>query len=91
MTTLTVTSRGQVTLRKDVLRHLGIQPGDRLQVDLLPNGRAELKADQPRGSWSDLRNFLADKTNGARLSIDEINEVIAEAGSAAGLSGTADQ
>ncbi|MEA0672209.1 AbrB/MazE/SpoVT family DNA-binding domain-containing protein, partial [Xanthomonas campestris] len=29
MTTLTVTARGQVTFRKDVLQHLGIRPGDK--------------------------------------------------------------
>ncbi|MEI6002898.1 AbrB/MazE/SpoVT family DNA-binding domain-containing protein, partial [Paraburkholderia bengalensis] len=28
MSTLTVTSRGQVTFRKEVLQHLGIQPGE---------------------------------------------------------------
>ena len=32
MTTLTVTARGQVTFRKDVLQHLGIKPGDKLFV-----------------------------------------------------------
>lgn len=84
MATLTVTGRGQVTFRKDVLKHLGIQPGDRIRLDLLPDGRAELKADRPQGSWRTLRGFLKGKTNGARLSIEEINEAIAEAGASAG-------
>ena len=83
MTTLTVTARGQVTFRKNVLNHLGIQPGDRIRVDLLPDGRAELRADAPQGSWDELRNFFAGKTNGARLSIEDINNAIAEAGAAA--------
>ena len=39
MTTLTVTARGQVTFRKDVLQHLGIRPGDKIELDLLPDGR----------------------------------------------------
>ncbi|TSA14994.1 MAG: AbrB/MazE/SpoVT family DNA-binding domain-containing protein, partial [Comamonadaceae bacterium] len=38
MTTLTVTARGQVTFRRDVLRHLGIQPGQKIELDLLPDG-----------------------------------------------------
>jgi bifunctional DNA-binding transcriptional regulator/antitoxin component of YhaV-PrlF toxin-antitoxin module len=84
MTILSVTTRGQVTFRKDVLKHLGIQPGGRIRLDLLPDGRAELKAEQPRGSWRALKQFLAGKTNGAKLSIEEINEAIAEAGAAAG-------
>ena len=87
MTTLSVTTRGQVTFRKDVLKHLGIQPGGKIRLDLLPDGKAELKADQPKGSWDDLRNFLAGKGNGVRLTIEEINEAIAEAGAAAGMAG----
>ena len=29
MSTLTVTAKGQVTLRKDILKHLGVQPGEK--------------------------------------------------------------
>jgi bifunctional DNA-binding transcriptional regulator/antitoxin component of YhaV-PrlF toxin-antitoxin module len=85
MTTLTVTTRGQVTFRKDVLKHLGIRPGDKIHLDLLPDGRAELKAERPQGSWRDLQSVLENKTNGARLSIEEIDDAIAQAGAAAGL------
>jgi antitoxin PrlF len=42
--TLTVTAKGQITLRKSVLEHLGIGPGDKLEIDLLPAGRIEAKA-----------------------------------------------
>ena len=85
MTILTVTTRGQVTFRKDVLHHLGIQPGDKIRLDLLPNGRAELKAARPSGSWRDLSGVLKGKGNGARLSIEELGDAIAEAGAAAGI------
>lgn len=88
MTTLTVTARGQITFKKDVLKHLGIQPGGKIHLDLLPDGRAELKAERPQGSWRDLRDLLKGKTNGARLSIEEISKAIAEAGAAAGLGRT---
>lgn len=88
MTTLTVTARGQVTFRKDVLKHLGIRPGDRIHLDLLPDGRAELKAERPQGEWRDLQVVLKGKTNGARLSIGEIGEAIGEAGAVAGLGQT---
>jgi bifunctional DNA-binding transcriptional regulator/antitoxin component of YhaV-PrlF toxin-antitoxin module len=84
MTTLTVTARGQVTFRKDVLQHLGIKPGEKIELDLLPDGRAELKASRPKGSFRDLYGFLKGKTNGQVLTIEEINEAIAEAGAAAG-------
>ena len=84
MTLLTVTARGQVTFRKDVLKHLGIRPGDKIRLELLPDGRAELKAERPQGSWQTLRGLLKGRTSGARLSIEEINETIAEAGKIAG-------
>ena len=44
MSTLTVTAKGQVTLRKDLLKHLGVQPGEKIMVDKLPDGRIEIKA-----------------------------------------------
>jgi hypothetical protein len=47
---------------------------------LLPDGREELKAERPQGSWRDLRGVLKGKTNGRRLSIEEINEAVTEAG-----------
>lgn len=87
MTTLTVTSRGQVTFRKDVLKHLGIGPGGKVHLDLLPDGRAELRADRPKGSWSELGGLLKGKGNRARLSIEELNEAIANEGAKAGMKG----
>jgi bifunctional DNA-binding transcriptional regulator/antitoxin component of YhaV-PrlF toxin-antitoxin module len=39
MSTLTVTAKGQVTLRKDLLEHLGVRPGEKIAVDKLPDGR----------------------------------------------------
>ena len=47
MSTLAVTAKGQVTLRKDLLQHLGINPGEKIIVDKLPGGRLEMKAARP--------------------------------------------
>ena len=85
MATLTETARGEVTLRGEVLRYLRVRPGDNVTLDLLPDGRAELKAERHKHSWHDMAGFLEGKTNGAKLSTDEIGEAIAEAGAAAGL------
>jgi bifunctional DNA-binding transcriptional regulator/antitoxin component of YhaV-PrlF toxin-antitoxin module len=87
MATLSVTARGQVTFRKEVLRHLGIKPGERLEVDLLPGGKATLRAAGKKGRIGDLAGILKGKTNGARLTIEEINDAIAEAGAEAGRAG----
>ncbi len=76
MSTLTITAKGQVTLRKDLLKHLGVQPGEKITVDKRPDGRIEVKAARPTGNISDVFNFLKRK-NGPSLSIDEMNEVAA--------------
>jgi len=77
MSTLTVTAKGQVTLRKDVLEHLGIQPGEKVSVEKLPNGRIEVKAARPTGKISDAFGFLKRK-DGPSLSIEEMNKIIAD-------------
>lgn len=77
MTTLTVTARGQVTFRKDVLQHLGIRPGDKIELDLLPDGRAVLKAARPAGTIASFVGLLAGKSQ-KLASIEEINEAAAQ-------------
>ncbi|MBK6729308.1 MAG: AbrB/MazE/SpoVT family DNA-binding domain-containing protein [Xanthomonadales bacterium] len=62
MSTLTVTTRGQVTFRKEVLQHLGIQPGEKIELDLLPDGRAQLRAARPSGSIDAFLGLLAGKS-----------------------------
>jgi len=77
MSTLTVTAKGQVTLRKDLLEHLGVRSGDKITVEKLPDGRIEVRAAQPAGRISDLFGSLRNKKKGRSLTIDEMNEVIA--------------
>jgi AbrB family looped-hinge helix DNA binding protein len=76
MSTLTVTAKGQVTLRKDLLEHLGVHPGEKIAVDKLPDGRIEVKAARPAGKISDVFNSLKRK-KGRSLSIEEINRIAA--------------
>ncbi len=82
MTTLTVTARGQVTFRKDVLRHLGIRPGEKIEVDKLPDGRVALRAARPSGTIDGFLGLLAGKT-GKVATLDEIDDA-----AAAGWAGT---
>jgi antitoxin PrlF len=76
-TTLRVTAKGQVTLRKELLRHLGVEPGDKVTFDLLPDGRAELRAAKADGS---IRKFIGslERPGTKPLSIDEISEAAAQ-------------
>ncbi len=78
MTTLTVTAKGQVTFRKEILRHLGIKPGEKIELDLLPDGRGMLKAGRPANSIDGFIGMLSGRTKKV-ASIEEINEAAAHA------------
>ncbi len=78
MTILTVTTKGQVTFRKDVLQHLGIRPGEKIELDKLPDGRVTLRAARPQGMIDGFLGLLSGKTKKV-ATIEEINEA-AEAG-----------
>jgi bifunctional DNA-binding transcriptional regulator/antitoxin component of YhaV-PrlF toxin-antitoxin module len=77
MSTLTVTARGQVTFRKKVMQHLGVKPGGKIELDLLPDGRGILRAAEPTGSIHDFIGLLAGKTRKV-ATIEEINEAAAQ-------------
>jgi len=77
MTTLTVTSKGQVTLRRDLLHHLGIKPGDKINIDKLPQGRIEVTAARGTGKISDVFGILK-RPGQPTLTIEEMNDVIAD-------------
>jgi antitoxin PrlF len=76
-TTLLITAKGQVTLRKELLRHLGVAPGDKVAVDFLPDGRAELRSATPAGSIEKFFGSLQ-RPGTKALSIDEISEAAAQ-------------
>jgi len=75
MNRLTVTARGQVTFRKEVMRHLGVKPGGQIELDLLPDGRGVIRAARRTGKIEDFFGVLAGKTKKV-ATIEEINEAI---------------
>jgi bifunctional DNA-binding transcriptional regulator/antitoxin component of YhaV-PrlF toxin-antitoxin module len=77
MATLTLTAKGQLTLRKELLAHLGIVPGDKITVEKHPNGRVELVAVQKTGKISDAFGMLH-RAGRKAVSIEEMNEAIRE-------------
>lgn len=77
MTTLTVTARGQVTFRKEVLQHLGIRPGEKIELDLLPDGRGIVKAARPGGTMDNFVGLLAGRTKKV-ATIEEIDAATAQ-------------
>ena len=73
--TLTVTANGQITLRKKVREHLGARQGDKVAVDLLPDGQVLLRA-KPRKPISSVFGMLAEPGT-RRHSVEELNEAAA--------------
>ncbi len=76
MTILTVTVRGQVTFRKDVLQHLGIRPGDKIELQKLPDGRVALKAARPKGTIERFVGMLSGKSKKV-ATLEEIKDAAA--------------
>lgn len=73
MQTLTVTSRRQVTFRKEVLRHLGVEPGQKIELELLPGCRVVLRAARSLKKIDGFLGFFAGRTKKA-ATIEEINK-----------------
>jgi len=74
MTALTITAKGQITLRRELLQFLGLAPGQQVEVNKLPNGVLALQAVAPRG----LEAFAGCLPPPHKaLSVEEMNTVIA--------------
>lgn len=76
MVRLKVTAKGQVTLKKEVLEHLGLKAGDEVEIDLLPTGEGNIRAAKGKRSIESLFGMFAHKADRS-YSIEEINEAIA--------------
>ncbi len=77
MARLTITARGQVTFRREVLQHLGVKPGEKIELELLPNGRGVVRAAKPTGTIDGFVGVLAKRTKKI-ATLDEINEAAAK-------------
>jgi bifunctional DNA-binding transcriptional regulator/antitoxin component of YhaV-PrlF toxin-antitoxin module len=76
MTVLTITAKGQVTLKQELLRHLGVAAGDRIEIDKLSDGRIVVRAATQDGAITDFIGCLAQK-KGPKLTIEEMNDIVA--------------
>lgn len=84
---VTVTAKGQVTLKRDLLRHLGVKTGERVEFEKLPGGALRVRAARPSETIDGFLHSLDGKVrHGKPLSIDDINRI-----AAAGWVGDLDQ
>lgn len=72
---LTLTSKGQTTIPKEMREHLGVKPGDKVKYVLLPEGRVYLL---PRKSVMEVSGMLH-RPGQRTVSVEQMNEGIAQA------------
>ncbi|MGH8227047.1 MAG: AbrB/MazE/SpoVT family DNA-binding domain-containing protein [Steroidobacteraceae bacterium] len=78
MPLLTVTAKGQVTLKKDLLHHLGVEPGERVDFEKLPDGELRVRAARPASTIDKFFHVLDGKVAMRKpLTIEEMNEITA--------------
>ena len=74
MTALTITTKGQITLRRELLQYLGIAPGQQVEVHKQANGVLTLQAKAPQG----LEAFAGCLPPPSKaLSVEDMNAIIA--------------
>lgn len=78
MASLTVTAKGQITLKQELLRHLKVAPGQRVEVEKLPDGRLALGPSRKKGSIAAFHGCLASPDN-PRLTIAQIKRITEDA------------
>ena len=76
MPSQTVTAKGQITLKRDLLKHLGVKPGERISFDMMPSGEIRMRGAKPTGTLENFFGILAGKTKKV-VTIDEMNEAAA--------------
>ncbi len=85
---MTVTGKGQFTLNKGLMEHLGIKPGDKVSVTRTPEG-LNVTALKNKSSIDDvlrdIDNIVGDRDMPS--SIDDINHAIVEGYANAGMRG----
>ena len=73
MTALTITAKGQITLRRELLQYLGIAPGQQVEVHKQANGVLTLQAKAPQG----LEAFAGCLPPPSKaLSVEDMNAII---------------
>lgn len=78
MTTLIITAKGQITLTPELLRHLNLVPGQKVDVNNLPDGRLMLQPSTRTGSIAAFSGCLA-KKGAPKVTIAQIKKITEEA------------
>ncbi len=77
MPTLKLTAKSQVTINKDLRQHLGIAPGEKIEVMKAKDGSLKVTRAKPTGSIENFIGLLAGRTKKV-ATIEEINQAAAD-------------
>jgi antitoxin component of MazEF toxin-antitoxin module len=73
-----VSANGEVTLTRELLQHLGVRPGERIDFEKLPGGELRLRAARRTGTIDDVLGVLDGKVNLKEpISIEDMNRIAA--------------
>jgi len=76
---LTMTSKGQITINKTLREGLGAKPGQKLRVEVRPDGGLVILPIRPQTkTWDDVIGLLKPHPGTPPVSIDDMNETIAK-------------
>ena len=78
MPTLTVTAKGQITLKQELLRHMNVVPGQKIEVEKLPDGRLVFAPAAAKHSIRKFSGSLAGK-GFPKLTIEQIKKITEDA------------
>lgn len=85
---LKLTAKGQITLKKEFLQHLGAEIGSFLAVEKLADGALKISVQkiEKNTSFAEFAG-LFDNPTGKNFSIEELNEAISDAYAEVGIQG----
>lgn len=79
MATLTITAKGQITLKKALLESIGARPGDQVEVEPDAFGGLRIKPIRRKTlSWSEISGMLKRPDHVPPVTIEQMNETIAK-------------
>ncbi|MBZ0222417.1 MAG: AbrB/MazE/SpoVT family DNA-binding domain-containing protein [Dokdonella sp.] len=79
MNALTITAKGQVTLKRDILKHLGAKPGQKVVAETIANGKVVLTLDKGEETLNAAFGMLkAHNKRKKPLTLAEINKASAK-------------
>ncbi|MCL2308262.1 MAG: AbrB/MazE/SpoVT family DNA-binding domain-containing protein [Proteobacteria bacterium] len=86
---ITLSGRGQFTLNKGFMEHLGVKPGEQVSIHKMPDGKLEISAKKDKWTVDEAKAYFSHLlgNNTTHLTIDEMNATIAAGYVEAGMKG----